>query len=395
MLFITSYAPHGVGGSAIILHNLLRYVPLRRVVFLTSRQNVKSYPLVNDPLPCPTYYFDSTPSARITRYFLYLFSHMAKLGILNQCYLALMMAIGIRKIVSTGMRLIKEQGFDSLALTTDPGLALIGGYCLARRTRLPYSIIYFDPYVGNNFGWVLNLVSMAYEPRLLRNAQNVIVCGDALETALSRRVQREYVSLPISVDVPRKPPDFVQGRPKVFRILYAGAVYWAQVDTIRSFVDAVGALGVEFLVYSHQKKEELARMGVEGSHVRYGFLAKKELLKFQHSVDLLYLPLSFRKEYKKVIEVATASKICEYMTSGRPILLHAPAYAYIVKYAVRENFAHVVTSADPEKIRQNLIMLMRDAAHRKRLAENAWRIVKTYHNAKRNSNILTDTLSLA
>jgi hypothetical protein len=305
-----------------------------------------------------------------------------------------MVALGIRQIVSTGERLIQEQGFDSLVLASDSGQALIGGYCLARRARLPYSIIYFDPYTGNNLGWVLSLAAMSVEPRLLKNAQRVIVCGDALETSLRRRVLRQYVSLPISVDVPSKHPDFVQNCPKVFRILYSGMVYWIQVDALRSFISAVRALSVEFLVTSPQKKDQLARMGVKGTHVRYGFLAKKELLKLRHRVDLLYLPLSFRKEYKKVIEVATASKICEYMTSGRPILVHAPPYAYIAKYAARENFAQVVTSTDPDKIRQNVFMLMRDTEHRKRLAENAWRIVKTFHNAKRNSKILRDALSL-
>jgi hypothetical protein len=50
-------------------------------------------------------------------------------------------------------------------------------------------------------------------------------------------------------------------------------------------------------------------MGVkEGEHVRYGFLQKKELSEFQRtSVDVLYLPLSFSKESRKVVELVTAS----------------------------------------------------------------------------------------
>jgi glycosyltransferase involved in cell wall biosynthesis len=291
------------------------------------------------------------------------------------------------------MSLMREYTFDSLIIASDSGRALIAGYCLAKRTRLPYSVIYFDPYAGNHFGWMLDSVAMAFEPRLLRNALHVIVCGDALEESIRKRVQREYVQLPISVNVPEKPPDFTQHHPRVFRILYTGAVYWAQVDTIRSFVEATRTLeGVEFLVYSEQKEEELAQMGVKGRHVRYGFLAKRELMKLQNRVDLLYLPLSFSKEFRRVVKVATASKIFEYMTSGRPILVHAPAYASIAKYAERENFAQVITSTDPDQIRLNLIKLMRESGHRKRLAENAWRIVCKYHNAKQNSKLLNDVL---
>jgi glycosyltransferase involved in cell wall biosynthesis len=319
----------------------------------------------------------------------------AQLPFFDECHVGLRLASAIRKIVSKGTRLMKDQAFDSLVLTSDNGPALIGGYFLAKKMRLPYSLIFFDPYMGNNLGWFPNLAAWAFQPKLLKNAQHVIVCGNSLITSLRRQVDREYLSLPISVEVPEMPPNFAQVNPTTFRILYTGAVYWANADAIRSFVEAIQTLrGVEFLVYSPQSKEDLARMGVkEGEHVRFGFLPKKELSEFQRSIDLLYLPLSFSEESRKVVELATASKICEYMTSGRPILIHAPDYAYIVHYAQSENFAHVITTIDPEEIRNNLSMLIGNSGYRRRLAENAWRIVKDHHDAKKNSNILSVVLS--
>ena len=391
VLFITSYAPHGSGGSPNMLHNLLKYVPASSMAFLTTSRNLD--PPINEPLRCPCYYYDSPPAS------LRLLETKAGPATLRRLYRildaklsgGLSIARQIVRIFDAGSSLLQQQGFDALVLTSDSGQSLIAGHLLSRKMHIPYSVILFDPYRGNEFGWFLDLVALLFEKRLLRGASKVIICGEKLLNVLERRVPREYVYLPNSVDIPLDPPHFDQTGSDTFKILYAGAVYWAQIDTIRSLVAATKDVpGIDFLICTPQKS--LVAPGLEGAHVRQGFLPKKDLLRLQTEVDLLYLPLSFVRKYEKIVKLATASKLYEYMTSGRPILVHAPDYAFVTKYARERHFAHVITDTNPEVIRTGLLVLRRDRELRQRLARNAWQQALNHHDARKNSRILKDAI---
>ena len=74
-----------------------------------------------------------------------------------------------------------------------------------------------------------------------------------------------------------------------------------------------------------------------------------------------------------MIRTALPGKTAEYMVSGTPILVHAPPYAYISRYAREAGWGYVVDSPDPDRLAEAIRRLLSDFSLRTRLTEAAYR----------------------
>jgi len=63
-------------------------------------------------------------------------------------------------------------------------------------------------------------------------------------------------------------------------------------------------------------------------------------------LDCLFLPLSWHTKSQAIIDTATPGKMTDYLISGSPILIHAPASTFLVKYARENNFAEIVDTEE-------------------------------------------------
>jgi hypothetical protein len=70
--------------------------------------------------------------------------------------------------------------------------------------------------------------------------------------------------------------------------------------------------------------------------------------------------MSFGRKGRAIIETAQPAKSVEYMASGVPVLVHAPAYAFVARYAREHDIAVVVDQPGPDELKRVLTALMSD-----------------------------------
>lgn len=379
-LFVSSYAPHGSGGSPSMLYNLLKFLGEEPIIFLTSKSNLN--PAINPSLPFPLYFHDDKPVDLLQK----IIKHFPR-----KIERALVFCVSLFRMVRTGRMILRRSKIRQIVICSDTGISMIGGYWLARNAGIPYSLLMMDLYGGNNSG-MANLTAPLFERKIFRNAQNAIIMGEAHLRHFQSHYPRDYVLIMNSVDIPEKIPQPLKKQDS-YRILYSGAVYWAQQDAIQNLIDAIADMPqFKFLLYTPQANQELTQSGLELRNVCLGYLPHKELLELQREVDFLFLPLSFSDRYRLVVETANAGKVYEYMASGKPIVIHAPGYAYLSQYAKREGWAMVVDDPNPAVLRQALLDLSADVAWQQQLVERAWLTVQKKHDVRANSKILSNAL---
>jgi glycosyltransferase involved in cell wall biosynthesis len=134
-------------------------------------------------------------------------------------------------------------------------------------------------------------------------------------------------------------------RDRPFTVAYIGSFYFPQyLQAVCTLADLLAEKGGELQVYSSALPSAL----VGRSNVRYqGFLALEAIAeRLSGRVDLLFCPMSFAEDERRVMETCFPSKLSDYSALGIPILIWAPAYASAVQWARRHGgIAFVVTDA--------------------------------------------------
>lgn len=401
VLLITSYAPHAFGGSSFMLHRFIKqWTPRSNVLILTSGKGIK---FVTSPPPVPTWYYDLKPNnsmqgkkkadaevrckcrpilPKIVQKFLRMF--LDPFNFIRE----------LQSLLSTGVKILSREEVDKILIASDRGIAFWGGYLLSRRYRKPYSLLMFDLYRGNFFYPFERFLAFALERLLFSKAEHIFVAGEGLLEYFQRRYERTFTLVRNAVDLNEFSAELYSGKVSTpIKILYAGAVYWAQADALKTLVEAIAEdAGYRLLLYSPHPVEILRKRGLLCSNVELGFLSREELLNAQSTADVLFLPLSFRRAYRPVVETAPTSKLCEYMASRKPILILAPPYSFVSRYAAEQQIAMVVTDNSPKVVKEALEKLRTDALLRAKLVENAWRLVVQNHEICHNASLIEERM---
>lgn len=158
------------------------------------------------------------------------------------------------------------------------------------------------------------------------------------------------------------------------RLVYTGATYAAQADALANIVRAIGLVGtrMELHVYTSQTSNDLAGLGIDSPVVvRHDHVDGESCLATQRAADLLVLPLAFHSPYPEVIETSAPGKLGEYLASGRPLLVHAPARSWVADFVYEHDAGVVVGVDDPGAVASALVELCSDSALRQRLVRGA------------------------
>jgi hypothetical protein len=106
-----------------------------------------------------------------------------------------------------------------------------------------------------------------------------------------------------------------------------------------------------------------------------------ELARQQKRADFLLLVNSFLPEIERQVRCSFSSKICEYMVSGVPILVYAPAYSSLVAHLGKYKAAHIMTSQDMEELRLQLEEILVNP-QKDRTVEAAKNLALDIHSSK-------------
>ena len=239
--------------------------------------------------------------------------------------------------------------------------------CLAaRRAGIPFVPYLFDDYL---YQWTGSMRTAArrMEPWVMKHAKSVIVANEYLGDEYSRRYG-------VNVTVVRNPcpmPDLaaLDAVPRVFPpggidIVYTGAVYHAHYDAFRNLVSAIRKLGrtdVRLHLYTAQTAEEIGRTGIAGPMVlHHPHIPSAEVPAVLRQADILFLPLGFDTPIPEVIRTSAPGKTGEYLSVGRPILVHAPEDSFVSWYFRENRCGLVVDRSDPDLLSVSIHRLFSD-----------------------------------
>lgn len=169
-----------------------------------------------------------------------------------------------------------------------------------------------------------------------------------------------------------------------FTFVYAGKI---NRDTVAPLIDVIEAIdrlnaggecNLKLKVYSPYPFDEIYRLLGERAHSVYeGKLPYGELPDAFRNADALLLPLDFTEATIRYIRLSMLTKATEYMISGSPIFVYAPANVAVTEYLSEHKAGYI--SSDPQKLDTSILGFIRDAEARVSIGRNAFNRAKEHH----------------
>lgn len=411
ILVVTKWAPPMIGGPK-NLYNLLSLFPPDSLIVLTSAGAIDPLSAGTGAwLPSRYIFFDreegsdmrgndvsgGTPSRELlpsrrpdpVRKFRFLGRNAVEV---------LYLLRNVPKIVRAARRAIREHGITMLLGISDDGPALIGTRLAHRLTGLPYALYLFDLYRGNDLSCALRAIARVAEPRLLREAAVVVTTNEATDGLLRRRYGGTFRSEVVHNSA--FPEEFERSlrtgsaRPP-YTIVFTGNVYWAQEHAVLNLVrsmDRLRDLPVRLLLYIPSPTEKIRAEAAGRPNVELTSAPQSEVARVQCDATLLFLPLSWGTKAPEIIATATPGKLTDYLASGRPMLVHAPAGSYVARFTREHDTGIVVDRDDVRALADAIREFLRDPSSADRYVGNALRMFQERHDARKNSRKLWEIL---
>lgn len=365
---VSHILPPSPSGQAMVLYRLLSGLPADRYC-LISRENYEGNEHNGSSslkLSGRCYHLKPVfqlPILNHSRLFALNIAFNALLGIYNR-------AKQIKKIV-------QKEGCNLIIACTGDLYDLPAAYLASKWAGIPFVSYIFDDYAYQWTGFYRS-ISKRLEPVILKHAKTVIVTNEYMqkEYILRYGVQSTVIYNPCPL------PDLeeLDKADRVFNnheinIVYTGAVYRAHYDAFRNLIVAIQRLkrsNVKLHLYTAQPESELIRNGISGPMVVYhSHINQCEVPKVLRQATFLFLPLAFNSPIPEVIKTSAPGKIGEYLSVGRPILVHAPHESFVSWYFRENHCGIVVDKNDPKFLAEEINRLISDRELQRKLSEKA------------------------
>jgi glycosyltransferase involved in cell wall biosynthesis len=265
----------------------------------------------------------------------------------------------------------------------DEGFSPVAGAVAARLAGLPHVIMVFDLWQENAYPEVDRWVAGLFEGTLWRGAAAVVGYDEEIARHYDRKhgVRARVIATPIDADA----PGAVRAAPRrdgsTAEVLFAGALYWAQEEAARRLSRVCAALpDIRLTVVGDATTARAAGIAADS------FEPQLDSVGFRSRVaraDVAVLCLSFGSAHPEVVATASPARLPEYMASGTPLLVHAPAGSHVAEYARSEDFAEVVDRADEAALEAGLRRVLADRELSGERARRARDLALTRHAATR------------
>ena len=406
-LIISSYAPPSIGGPQ-NLYNLLRDIPSESYSILTSFNNIDNTSAQKGTwLDCEYIFYDNLKKSKSAaksqkqsettgRSFILKLKHLMKSSPFFRDLFGIPIIFGqIMMILKAGGKTVKKQNIRKIVSISDYGPALIASYFISKRNEIPLTLFLFDIYKGNHFPFPGGILASIFEPKLFALAEKIIVTNDGTKDFYVKKYGKEMEDKIIVIYNSTFPDLYLRLRspyePKPpYKIIYTGKIYWAQMGSLMNLIKAVNEVNdidVRLDIYSPSPSDYLKKLGFRDSKKVKILkpLPPQEIASVQTQADILFLPLSWNTKSPDIINTATPGKLTDYLISGRPTLIHAPASSFLVEYAKEREFAHIVDTDNVEELKKGILKLATDKTYADRLIKNAEKTFFENHSIEVNS----------
>jgi len=279
-------------------------------------------------------------------------------------------------------RILKQEKCDAILTCSGDLIDIPAGYFASRLSRIPFYAYLFDDYT---YQWphpFYRSFARRVEAKVLRDAVHVVVPNEFLQNELQRRhgIKCQLVHNACEVNIIHErniPWPYREGE---VSIIYTGAVYHAHYDAFRNLITAITRLGrqdVKLHIYTAQKPAELESQNICGFVVYHPHISSNHVMEVQQQADILFLPLAFDSPIAEVIKTSAPGKMGEYLSSGRPILVHAPPDTYLSWYFKQYDCGVVVDHNDPPALQSAIERIIHDRTLRERICRNALLCART------------------
>jgi glycosyltransferase involved in cell wall biosynthesis len=369
---VTTAAPPSANGQARVLGQIIapdRFVP---PIFLTDQMNIveRDQPTFGQhfELSPPRFHLTTRGWGRL----------LSKLN--NGAGLTHSVLIRADEIV----RIVRDNPVDVVIGCSGNPFDLPASCLAARRLNLPFVAYLFDDPVYQWERGIYRSLARVSEQFWGRRAAALIVPNEVLAADVGKRLRRASIKIvrnPSDVEIDtaalsesREPSDAAAGASSVRTLLYTGSVYSAQASAFRNLVQALDTLDGRFTidVYTGQNESPMFRDELRSPHLTaYPQASHATSIALQKTADLLFLPLAFDSPIPEVIRSSAPAKLGEYLASGRPILVHAPAGSFVTELIREADAGVVVDTSDPKRLADAMHRIAGDAALRQRIVANA------------------------
>lgn len=285
--------------------------------------------------------------------------------------------VGMVRRVGEIRRIVAGEDCDAVVAFTGFGTDIPATYLASRRIGTRFYAYICDDYAAREVYWAFRLPARLVEPLVLKRADGVVVPNEFLLEKLRQRYGIEAALIRNPCDLSAYdavPPSHSNDKDGARRIVYTGAVYDAHYGAFVNLVQALTSImpiPVELHLYTAQDASDLAKLGIRGPLVVHPHEAADAIPGIQRGADVLFLPLAFDSPYPEVIRTSSPAKMAEYLASGRPILVHAPADSFVSWYFRHHECGVVVDRDDPGLLASELERLLSDPELQARLGRNA------------------------
>jgi len=394
VLLVSSWAPPALGGPQ-NLYNIFSRIDGRRYAIFTSVVNeLQSASHAGSRLPCRYYFYDE--EKRDPSYFtrpgtplLIKAARRIRRGVLLPGRIA--------RIISTGLRLIREERVKLLLGVSDEGPALMLTFLLSKLSGVPYLLYFFDLYKGNDLKQPWKAIASFFEPLLFKRARRIIVTNEQTRDYYLERYPGgvyEVVHNSVAGELYRCVQSEYNPKPP-YTIVFTGRIYWAQERSVRNLLRAVSAmddLDIRCLIYAPNPPKELVAEYANHPRITFDVASHDQMPAVQGRADILFLPLSWHTKSPQIIATASPGKLTDYLIAGRPMLIHAPPYAFVSRYAREHRCGHVVDEENIAALQAGIKKLITDNGYARELIANARRMFHAHYDVGPNAMKMRELL---
>lgn len=226
--------------------------------------------------------------------------------------------------------------------------------------------------------------------QLLNRLDLYLSISDAMSQEYKKRYNIDFKPFhnPIDVSKFHKADKPLRDNNQTYRILYLGRIGVANKNSIHSFANVISRIKSEkykvaFDIYSTGIEYSDSRKIDRLPNVRIMAPVKYEKVpELLDEYDLLFLPLDFTRDGFRYAQYSIPTKASEYMMSGTPIIVFAPAATAISRFIRDNECGYCITENNEKSIGEAIEFIINNPEYRRQISNKAVSLAESLFDVK-------------
>jgi len=255
---------------------------------------------------------------------------------------------------------------------------LLAAYFAHQRSGVPFYTYWMDASVkAERLGLPDRWVVARYERAILAAARQRLVLSEALQEDFRQRFGMESTVIPHPIALTEGIGEFQRSTDERL-IVHTGVVEALQREGLRRVQAAILANPEWKTQLVLSTPTDPADLG-EFHAARIATLPGAEVRALQRRAAVLVAALPFADSHESLRRTAFPTKVVEYLTTGVPILAHAPPDSFFARHVRQHGYALLVDEPTEAAVQAGLTRLLTDDALCRELTTRAQRFVQDVH----------------